>query len=228
MFRPGNSPQPYAGSICRMGAYLIDIGFLYVAVLGSQLGLRTISKKFFLTRLKTGPQIERWVFLTVSLPTWFYFTLSERSKRQGTIGKQLLGLQVTDMAGQRISFGRALLRTMVKLAPWEITHLSLMLPTPIFQEDSPKFRPGLIVANLLLITYIALVVVTPRKQSLHDLLARTIVLERNGGPTKFLQKLLKARHMFVSPLLLPLKKHYHNIAVQLFRQEASDYDTLQV
>lgn len=217
MYRPGNSPQPYAGSICRMGAYLIDIGFLYVAVLGSQFGLRAISKKFSFTRLKTGPQIERWVLLTVSLPTWFYFTLSEGSKRQGTIGKQLLGLQVTDMAGQRISFGRALLRTMVKLAPWEITHLSLMLPTPLFQEDEPEFRPGLIIANLLLIIYIALMALTPRKQSLHDLLARTAVLECNGGPTKFLQKLREARHMFLSPLLLYLKKHYHNTPVQLFR-----------
>lgn len=217
MDRPGDSPQPYAGSICRMGAYLIDIGFLYGAVLGSQFGLQALNKKFSFTRLTTGPQIERWVLLTVSLPTWLYFTLSERSKRQGTIGKQLLGLQVADIAGQRISFGRALLRTMVKLAPWEITHLSLLLPTPLFQEDAPKFRPGLIVANLLLIAYIALVVVTPRKQSMHDLVARTVVLERNGGPTKFLQKVHRARYMVLSPLLLYLKKHYHNISVQLFR-----------
>jgi len=217
MHRLSNNPQPYAGSVYRMGAYLIDIAFLYVTVLVSQLGLWVINKKFSFSCLKTGPQIERWVFLTVSLPVWFYFTLSERSKLQGTIGKQLLGLQVTDMAGQRISFGRALFRTMVKLAPWEITHLSLMLPTPLYQEDSPKFRPGLIVANLLLIIYIALIVLTPRKQSLHDLLARTVVLERDGGPTKFLQKLYEAKHMFLSPLFLYLKKHYHKMSVQPFR-----------
>jgi uncharacterized RDD family membrane protein YckC len=188
MYPSSTCLKPYAGSVHRMGAYLIDVGILSVGVLGSQFGLRAISGGFPLTRLKTGPQIETWVFLTVSLPTWFYFTLSERSSRRATIGKQLLGLYVTDMAGQRMSFSRALLRTMVKLAPWEITHFSLLLPTPLYQEASPGFRPGLIFANLLLVTYIALVVLTPRKQSLHDLIARTVVLERNAFPKRLLRK----------------------------------------
>lgn len=38
---------------------------------------------------------------------WLYYSLSESSERMGTPGKKLLGLVVTDLQGQRISFGRA-------------------------------------------------------------------------------------------------------------------------
>jgi uncharacterized RDD family membrane protein YckC len=197
MYKLRADQQPYAGSVHRIGAYLIDIGILYTGVLASQLGLRSITGGFPFTQLKTGPQIERWVLLTVSLPTWLYFTLSEWSHKQATIGKRMCGLYVTDTLGQRLSFGRALLRTLAKLAPWEITHLSLLLPTPIYAEDSPRFRPGLIVANLLLILYLALALLTPRKQSLHDLVTKTVVLERKDC-SHWLLPLLREKMPWVS------------------------------
>jgi uncharacterized RDD family membrane protein YckC len=217
MYKSSADQQPFTGSIRRMGAYLIDIGILYTGVLGSQFGFRAISGGFPFTRLKTGPQIERWVFLTISLPTWFYFALSERSSKQATIGKRLCGLYVTDVAGQRLSFGRALLRTLVKLAPWEITHLSLLLPTPLYAEDSPRFRPGLIVANLLLVLYIVLAVLTPRKQSLHDLVAKTVVLERKDFSDRLLPMLQEAANRSFPPLLLFMKEQFSKVCRRLFR-----------
>jgi uncharacterized RDD family membrane protein YckC len=39
--------------------------------------------------------------------SWLYCALLESSGAQGTLGQQLLGLQVTDLSGRRISFGRA-------------------------------------------------------------------------------------------------------------------------
>ena len=38
---------------------------------------------------------------------WLCYTILESSKLQATIGKMALGLVVTDLAGNRISFGRA-------------------------------------------------------------------------------------------------------------------------
>ena len=38
---------------------------------------------------------------------WIYYAMMESSSKQATLGKQLLGLRVTDLAGRRISFGRA-------------------------------------------------------------------------------------------------------------------------
>jgi hypothetical protein len=46
--------------------------------------------------------------------------------------------------------GEALLHTIVKLLPWELTHRSLMIPTPLWSEGaSPNLRLGLIAANIL-------------------------------------------------------------------------------
>src|SRR5205823_1318795 len=93
-------------------------------------------------------------------------------------GKRLLGLRVTDIAGNRIGFRRALLRTVVKLIPWEVSHLSLFLPTPILTDGQGGFLPGLISANVLIVVYLAVIVMTAGKQGVHDLMARTIVLPR--------------------------------------------------
>lgn len=39
--------------------------------------------------------------------SWLYHTLMESSRHQATLGKMALGIQVTDMNGNRISFSRA-------------------------------------------------------------------------------------------------------------------------
>jgi len=80
---------------------------------------------------------------------WAYFALFESSPMQGTVGKYALGLYVTDMSGDPIGFWRATARYWLKL----LSSLSVMV--------------GWIV-----------VAFTPRKQALHDLLARTLVLRR--------------------------------------------------
>lgn len=41
---------------------------------------------------------------------WPYFAYFESSEKQATPGKMLLGIQVTDLEGQRISFSKASLR----------------------------------------------------------------------------------------------------------------------
>jgi uncharacterized RDD family membrane protein YckC len=90
---------------------------------------------------------------TVSLLwTWLYHALMESSEWQSTVGKRLLGLVVTDMAGQRVSFGRATGRHFAKI-------VTNMVPAFI----------GYIMAGF-----------TERKQALHDMLAGCLVLRRNN------------------------------------------------
>jgi uncharacterized RDD family membrane protein YckC len=90
---------------------------------------------------------------TVSLLwTWLYHALMESSEWQATVGKRLLGLVVTDMAGQRVSFGRATGRHFAKI-------VTNMVPAFI----------GYIMAGF-----------TERKQALHDMLAGCLVLRRNN------------------------------------------------
>jgi len=78
--------------------------------------------------------------------SWLYEALMESSSYQATLGKMIFGMKVTDLNGNRISFGRATGRHFAK---W----LSAMI---------------------LGIGYI-MVGFTERKQGLHDLLAGTLV-----------------------------------------------------
>lgn len=80
------------------------------------------------------------------------------------------------MNGERISFGRALLRTVVKLIPFEVNHAVMFLPVPMAGEPNPGFRPGFILVSLLMMVYLASVILTRRKQSIHDLVAGTVVV----------------------------------------------------
>jgi uncharacterized RDD family membrane protein YckC len=167
----------YAGLDRRLGAYAIDVLMLYAVLGGLQYALFLLLGGFPFNRLTTGPRLEFWVLLTISLPTWLYFTLSESSNRQATLGKRLFRLRVTDLHQERISRLRAFFRTLLKLLPWELTHLSLLLPTPIMTDPNPQPRLGLILVYLLLGLYMLSMIFTPRKRSLHDLLVGTLVLQ---------------------------------------------------
>jgi len=78
---------------------------------------------------------------------WLYYTLLEASPKQATIGKFTLGLEVTDVRGNRIGFGQANLRYFSKLAS--------VLP--------------LCLGFLLILQ-------SRRKQMLHDYIAQTVVI----------------------------------------------------
>jgi uncharacterized RDD family membrane protein YckC len=78
--------------------------------------------------------------------SWLYEAFMESSSYQATLGKMICGLKVTDLNGNRISFGQATVRHFAK---W----LSSMI---------------------LGIGYL-MVGFTERKQGLHDLLAETLV-----------------------------------------------------
>ena len=88
--------------------------------------------------------------LLSGLVQWLYFALLESSARQGTLGKQWLGLKVTDMNGDRIGFGRATGRFF------------------------SKFISGII----LMIGYL-MALFSEKKQALHDSIAGTLVLQTN-------------------------------------------------
>ena len=76
------------------------------------------------------------------------------------------------------------MRTTVKLIPWEVTHLSLFLPTPIILDGQGGFLPGLITANILIVVYLAVIVTTAGKRGIHDLVAGTMVQPRAASSAR--------------------------------------------
>jgi uncharacterized RDD family membrane protein YckC len=57
-----------------------------------------------------------WLVAAIVVP-WLYTALQECSLRRATLGKRLLGIQVTDLTGGRVSFGRASGRFFARLLP---------------------------------------------------------------------------------------------------------------
>ena len=168
----------------RIAAYLSDYLVVSVVLLSLQGIIYLVGKGFPFNRFLTGFQIELWIFLTISLPVWLYFALNECSLRKATPGKRLFKLQVTDLTGNRISFWRAFLRTIIKLIPWELTHITLMVPTPLLWDSSPELRPGIFIVYVLLGVYFLSMLFNQKRQSIHDLVAGTIVNVKNNFSTK--------------------------------------------
>jgi uncharacterized RDD family membrane protein YckC len=172
------SEKPFAGLIQRLTAYAVDALLLFVVVgllLGGILGLILyLTVGFEWTR--NGFLLWAYVFATLSIPCWLYYAFLESGERQATAGMRLLGLRVTGLNGERLSFGRALLRTVVKLIPFEVNHAVMFLPAPLMHETDPNFRYGFILVNALMVVYLASVALTGRRQSIHDLMAGTVVV----------------------------------------------------
>ena len=127
----------------RLGAAIIDmivlmiISFLFNLLLGVILGVAGLPQQ---TVMLTGN-----IFGIVI--SWLYYSIQESSEKQATLGKAAMGLKVTDLHGERVSFLRATGRYFAKILS----------------------------AIFLLIGYI-MILFTAKKQGLHDILASTLVL----------------------------------------------------
>jgi len=88
------------------------------------------------------------MILTILIGEWLYFALME-SMKGATLGKMALGIIVTDMNGNKITFGRASGRYFAKI----ISSLTLGV--------------GYIIAGF-----------TQQKQALHDIIAGCLVINK--------------------------------------------------
>ena len=153
---------PYAGFWLRAVAYLIDgliMGIVAVPLIialavltGASAAIHGLSEDNAEQAL-AGASFAMFLIVMVMVllgGMWLYYALTESSAWQGTVGKKVLGLIVTDMNGQRITFARATGRYF------------------------SRFITGLVP---LMFGYI-LAGITAKKQALHDMIASTLVLRR--------------------------------------------------
>jgi uncharacterized RDD family membrane protein YckC len=175
MVLSAHSPSAAAGVVPRLAAYVVDVALLAAAVALLHGGAYLVRGKPLFEPLTAG-EWQLFLIVTVSLPCAAYFALSEASARQATVGKRAFHLRVVDLYGSRIGAGRSWLRTLVKLAPWECVHVALCFPQPVFAGAAFGVRPFLFVAYALLGLYLAAVMLTLKKQSVHDLAAGTWVV----------------------------------------------------
>ncbi|MBI2036503.1 RDD family protein [Candidatus Microgenomates bacterium] len=132
----------YAGFWKRFAAFLLDniIGAAVGGVMGLVIGLAVGGST------KTADILINILSVIVA---WLYFALMESSSNQATIGKMALGIKVTDVNGNRISFARATGRYFAK-----------------------------IISTLILLIGYIMTAFTQKKQALHDIIAGTLVVKK--------------------------------------------------
>jgi uncharacterized RDD family membrane protein YckC len=173
-----NSDPDYATVLARVAAYSIDIILLFAGILITQALLRPVNPLLGQSQRTSGWRSHLWVYVSVSIPILIYFALSFSSRWQATIGMRLLGIHVAGMGGEPIGLGRALLRSLVMLIPFELNHVVMFYPRPIWGDPKPGFRFGFVVVSLLMVIYLGSMLITTHHQSIHDLAAGTIVVRK--------------------------------------------------
>lgn len=121
------------GIIINIGGFIVGfmIGFAWAAATGTVEGFEIL---------------DRLVGIVI---VWLYYALMESSSKQATLGKMVLGIVVTDVNGDRVSFGRATGRHFAKF----VSLLTLFI--------------GFIMAGF-----------TEKKQALHDMIAGCLVVQK--------------------------------------------------
>ncbi len=152
-FAPARREVVYAGFWLRAVAYFIDL-VLITIIAGTAILVPLMARGAI-------PADKPWFLLTeksrqvlaiellVQMICWLYFASFESSSWQATPGKRMLGLVVTDIEGRRVTFARASGRFFGKLLSQFIFFL------------------GFVMAGF-----------TERKQALHDMLARCLVVRK--------------------------------------------------
>lgn len=156
-------PIQYAGFWWRFLAHLIDnilISFVAGIFIFPIMGIFGLS---MYSMMESGMEVEEspvfWgsiismyaaIFFISLVINWLYYAILESSKTQGTVGKLLLKIKVTDYNYERISFGRATGRFLGKY----VSGFILMI--------------GYIMAGF-----------TEKKQALHDLMASCYVTKED-------------------------------------------------
>jgi uncharacterized RDD family membrane protein YckC len=155
-------PPAYAGFWLRFLAYIIDnivLGVIFGVV--ALLAIAAIGVDYFRAMVQ-GLQDGNGEFpvafvsailiavLLTAMVSWIYHAWMESSQYQGTLGKMALGLIVTDLNDQPVTFGRASGRFFAKI-------ITGLIPLGI----------GYIMAGF-----------TEKKQALHDMIASCLVLRK--------------------------------------------------
>lgn len=156
---PKTAEEPYAGFWIRLGAWVIDtiilavVSFiiLFILIAGALIGsLSTIyNPALFYTATFQGTAAIGLILWWISMLAinWLYYAYQESSVKQATLGKQVFGLIVTSVDGERISFARASAR-------WV----------------------GRIISGLIFCIGYIMIAFTEKKQGLHDMIADTLVV----------------------------------------------------
>lgn len=146
----------YAGFWRRFAAVIIDGLILGICFNIGSIIITSMLTGLFLPILKTEEDATIFgltIFISVAFlgffVQWLYYALMESSSKQATLGQRAMGIYVTDLNGNRISFGKATGRYF-----------------------------GKIISSLILCIGYLMAAFTEKKQALHDIMAGCLVVRK--------------------------------------------------
>lgn len=141
----------YAGFWRRFIAFLVDYIIIAIAeiilflIFGVILQLTGNADK---SNSLTDTVIGMFILIVLVVGNWLYYSLMESSNLQGTLGKAVLNIKVTDYNGKKISFKKATVRYFAK-----------------------------ILSAIIIFIGFAMAGWTRYKQALHDIIAGTLIIK---------------------------------------------------
>jgi uncharacterized RDD family membrane protein YckC len=156
--------------------YLIMVGYLLLVVLlgiGMNVAFPTAAQSIFGNRI-WGQVIG---FALVTLPVTLYYTLLESSRQQATWGKRRIGLRVVRTDGERLTFARALARTLLKFVPWELSHTLIWQIRFAQPQEMALINMGFVSVWVLIGANLISLWLNKKHQTLYDWLSGTYVVQ---------------------------------------------------
>lgn len=133
-YTAAQAPQPYAGFWIRFVAYFLD-SIILSAVFTPLFLIFCMPYILRMARagdLEQGPPPELFGIVFMLIPVfwvlhWLYEGLLTSSRWQGTIGKRILRLKVTDDFGNRITFARSTGRFFAKILSGMVLYVGFIM-----------------------------------------------------------------------------------------------------
>jgi uncharacterized RDD family membrane protein YckC len=173
--------QSYGGFWVRVVALTLDNAIVFMLLLAMGLAMAVV-----VTTVGMEGVVGALASLAGTLVPFLYWPVLESSGWQATVGKRIMGLQVTDAEGGRLSFLHALMRMLAKIV------------------STIPFGLGFVMAAF-----------TARKQALHDLIVKTLVVR--SGPSH-LWKIILALLVGIVLMVASAVGLFYYVAMPMFKK----------
>jgi len=120
------------------------------------------------------------VIIVFLVTPWLYFASMEGSSKQATLGKMAMRIKVTDIKGTRISFVRATARYFGKF----LLLIILVIGTPGHINFQGFGSRSYIICALIFFIGFSMAILTPKKQTIYDIIAGTLVVKKETPQQK--------------------------------------------
>lgn len=168
-------PRPHQVTVRRILAYAIDAVGLF-ALLAPLTGW-SIRRRGVADGPPPAlyPSLVRWF----SAPTWAAMIAADATSGR-TPGKRITGVRAVGADGRHPTVRQAVVRTAVKLVPWELAHLGLFRLARRTPWDTPVSRVVTGTANALLVAWLSATIRSRGARGPHDALAGTRVVRADS------------------------------------------------